>query len=393
MIMVIGLVVVLAVLAATGVLGAGVFGGGGRKPGPGLLAALSVPVVAALGVVVLAAFAFVVVGVGGDDGGGDKSAAARPTPSTTAPVASSRITAGATSLPGVVLEADEDGRFANYLPIGGLTPGAVIRVRAQGFDSFERGKVAQCVTELGRLRSCGDAFPVQFDEDGRADFQLTVTNQFAPGGCRRGQPACSLRLAGNDSRREATQQTVFVDDFAAGGVTVTPARGLAEGQTVNVAATGLPAGASASVVLCAPPGRYDVERCSSPTAESSFVADARGDGRTSLAVASGRSLCGAGRACAVVVVVGNGYVSAAAAPIGFSRGPGVAYRADRVVPGVVIALVLIVIALVLGAKTDWTKPAEAATPALDAADLRTDQNLDDLFGADEELDERDPIPW
>jgi len=61
--------------------------------------------------------------------------------------------------------------------------------------------------------------------------------------------------------------------------------------------------------------------------------------------------------------------------------------------GMILGIGLGVIALVIAARTDWTKPGEAATPTLDAADLRTDQNLDDLFGADEELDARDPIPW
>jgi hypothetical protein len=116
-------------------------------------------------------------------------------------------------------------------------------------------------------------------------------------------------------------------------------------------------------------------------------------GRTTLAAAAARGLCDARQPCAVVVVVGDGYLAAAPVPVAFSRGPGVAYRAGRVGRGLLVAVVLILIALIVAAKTDWTKPGEAATPALDAADLRTDQNLDDLFGADEELDARDPIPW
>jgi hypothetical protein len=47
----------------------------------------------------------------------------------------------------------------------------------------------------------------------------------------------------------------------------------------------------------------------------------------------------------------------------------------------------------MSVRTDWTKPTEAATPELDDSDLRTGQSLDDLFGTDEELDEREPILW
>lgn len=397
MVILIGLVVVVVVLAATGVLGAGALSASARKPGSGPVAALVVPVAALLGVAVVAALAFGLVGLrGGDDDevdeGGAPEAAPRTTV-TTAPLSSSRITTVTTVLPGVVLEAAEDDRFSNYLPTGGLTPGAAVRVRAQGFDGFERGRIEQCVTEAGRLPACGEGFPVQFDEHGGADFQLTVSNDFAPGGCRRGQPACWLRLTGLGSGREATQQTVFVDPFVPGGVVVTPSLGLVDGETVDVSVTGLPAGAAATAVFCGPPGQYDVRGCSSPSTESNFVIDAGGAGRTSLPVSAGRGLCGARRACAVTVIVGNGYVAAAPVPVRFSHGPGVVYRADRIVPGVAIALVLVAVALGLAAKTDWTKPTEAATPALDAADLRTEQTLDDLFGADEELDARDPIPW
>ena len=104
-------------------------------------------------------------------------------------------------------------------------------------------------------------------------------------------------------------------------------------------------------------------------------------------------LCGPGRPCGVTVVVGPGFVAAPTAPITFSTGPGVAYDRDRVIPGVAIALVLVAAAVVIARRTDWAKPTEADTPQLDDADLRSDRSLDDLFGTDEDLDERDPIPW
>ena len=90
-------------------------------------------------------------------------------------------------------------------------------------------------------------------------------------------------------------------------------------------------------------------------------------------------------------MVGPGFVAAPVAPVAFSAGPGVAYDADRVVPGVLIAVVLVALAVGIALRTDWTKPTEAATPELDRADLRSDQSLDEIFGTDEEIDRRDPI--
>lgn len=293
--------------------------------------------------------------------------------------------------------SDEDG-FSLFLPIGGLRPGTVVRVRASGFHWHEHGRIQQCVTELGRLPACTEAFPVLFDGDGRADFQFAVSGDFAPGGCRAGQPACSLRLTGKDDSRQTSQQLVLVDEFVPGRVTVTPSRSVADGTTVEVAVADFPAGSRAVAVLCAPPTAYDPRRCSPPKPESTFMIDSRGAGRTTLAAAAGRlgagsALCGPRRACGIAVVVGDGYVTAAPAEVAFSLGPGVAYKGGRVLPGLAVAVALLAIGFALARKTDWTKPSEAATPELDAADLRTDQDLDDLFGTDQELDARDPIPW
>jgi hypothetical protein len=93
------------------------------------------------------------------------------------------------------------------------------------------------------------------------------------------------------------------------------------------------------------------------------------------------------------VVVGGGFISAPVAPVSFSLGPGASYEAGRVLIGVLVAMALIGAAVTISRRTDWTRPTEAATPDLDTADLRADQSLDDLFGTDEQLDQRDPIPW
>jgi len=392
MLLLLGLVVAAVALAAMSWLGlglSGVFGGSGgserkARPRPGRAAAgLAGPVAAAVGLLVLAVLAL------GIEGGGEGPAAPGPAPSTSAAPAASRLTGATTTIPGVFMPRAERDRFSLYLPTGGLRPGGVVRVRATGFGWHERGRIEHCVTERGRLPACTDPFPVQFDGDGQADFQLALSGDFAPGGCRAGQPVCGLRLTGDDGDQYASQQFVLIDELVPGQVSVAPSRRLIEGETVEVAVAGFPPGARATAVLCAPPG--DPQRCAATAGGATLVIDAEGGGRTTLTVSPDAAGCSARRPCGVVVLVGDGYITAA--PVAFSIGRGVDYDAGRLWPGAAAALVLLGIAVLIAVKTDWTKPSEAATPALDAADLRTDQSLDGLFGADEELDRLDPIPW
>jgi hypothetical protein len=397
------LILVLVVVvgaAAAGLLGIGMLSDDRRRERSGLLAALSAPVVLAVG---LALLAVLVLGIGGLDSGGEHepeatpttAARSRPRPAEAQPLPRSRVEPVTEKLPVVDMEPADENAFSSYRPVGGLAPGSVVRVKARGFGLHERGTAEQCVIELGRETACGDAFPVQFDDDGRADFQFALRGDFAPGGCRAGQPTCLLRLTGESGRR-GTVQTVLVDQVARGRVSIEPARGLEDGQTVVVSVTGFPAGTTAAAVLCAPPETYDARRCSSPDPASAFTIDARGSGRTTVAVA-GRlgpdaAVCGPRRPCGITVVVGPGFLTAPVAPIAFSAGPGVAYEAGRLALGIGAALMLAALAVTIAVRTDWTKPTEAATPALDGADLRADRDLDELFGTDEEIDERDPIP-
>ncbi|MDP1807487.1 MAG: hypothetical protein Q8K72_20080, partial [Acidimicrobiales bacterium] len=347
--------------------------------------------------------AVLVLGVGGVRSGDHEPAsepattvAARPTPGTQAPPVA-RVQGGRT-IPVVVMHAGDADRFLPYQPVSGLVPDAVVRVRVDGFDWHERGSVRQCVVELGHQTACGEPFPVQFDGDGRADFQFAVRGDIAAGACRIGQPTCLLRVAGESGDRQVSVQTVLVDVLTPGEVRIEPAVPLADGQTVDVIVSGFPPGATATAVLCAPPEIYDARLCGLPDPTSTFAIDPAGTGRTTLTVSAGRlgseaALCGPRRVCGVAVVVGGGFVAAPVTPVQFSLGPGVAYDGGRVLLGVLVALALIGAALVIARRTDWTKPTEAATPDLDSSDLRTGQSLDDLFGTEEQLDERDPILW
>lgn len=394
---------VLVALGAAGLLGVGVLSDDSRRPRTGLLAFLSAPVVLLVGAVVLAV---VLLGVGGVRSGDDESPAAGPVttvpdrtraqPTPAPPEA--RVQRGATNVPVIVMEAGDADRFPPYQLVSGLTPDAVVRVHAYGFGWHEGGSVQQCVVELGRQTACGEPFPVQFDADGRAEFQFAVRGDIAPGGCRVGRPTCVLRVTGASPDRHVSVQTVLIDVVTSGVVRLEPAGPLADGQTVDVIVSGFPPGSTATAILCAPPEVYDARRCRPAEAGSAFVVDAAGAGRTTLKVAAGRlgsdaAVCGPRRVCGIAVVVGGGYITAPITPVRFALGPGPSYDAGRVLAGVVVAVGLLGAAVLIARRTDWTKPTEAATPDLDGADLRAEQSLDDLFGTDEELDQRDPILW
>lgn len=399
MILLILVAVVLVVAAGAGLLGIGALSGDQRRERTGLLALLSAPVVLVGG---LALLAIVTLGLGGGSPEPARAPATMPDAArtqATPPLPTARVERVPVDIPVVMINpADEDDGFAPYRPVSGLVPGAVVRVQAAGFDWYERGSIEQCVTELGRQTACGEPSPVQFDDDGRADFQFAVRDDVSPGRCRVAQATCLLRLTGTSSGRRGSAQTVLVDRVTAGQVRVEPAAALADGQAVEVVVSGFPAQTTATAVLCAPPAVYDARRCAAPGPGSTFTIDSGGAGRTTVPVAAGRlgadaALCGPRRLCGIAVVVGPGFVIAPVTPVRFSLGPGVAYEAGRLVPGVLIAVVLVGAAIAIAVRTDWTKPTEADTPELDRSDLRTEQTLDDLFGTDEEMDERDPIPW
>lgn len=415
MILLILLALLLVATAVAGLLGVGLLSEGRRKERTGVLALLGAPVILVGGIAVLG---LVVVGIGGGGGGGETDGAdadrdGRPTttvaqrsaPTAPAPagapggnvLAESRIDQPAVTMTIVAMRPADDDRFAPYSPVSGLAPGGVVRVQAAGFGS-ERGHIAQCVMELGRRTACAEPFPVQFDDRGTSDFQMVVRGEISRGGCRLGQATCLLRLTGDMSHRTATVQTILVDRLVPGTVRVEPAHGVADGQAVDLAVTGFPPGTRATAVLCAPPAPYDAERCTAPDPASTFTVDGGGAGRTAMVVRAGRlgpasARCGPRRPCGVAVVVDTGFVTAPASGVAFALGPGVDYEPGRMLAGVLCALVLAAVAGTILVRTDWTKPGEAATPALDGADLRSGQSLDDLFGTEDELDARDPVPW
>jgi hypothetical protein len=272
--------------------------------------------------------------------------------------------------PVVHVRAAAETGFAVVPVLDRLADGTVLQVAASGFVPDTDGVVAVCRHTPSGPARCRGAFPVRFDGAGDARFQYLVARQGA-GRCGP-DDGCVLAVTGVDER-QGTAATVF--DAAApapGQVTITPQTRLEDGQDVQVALTGFPAGARLQLVQCVPPGQPVAERCGAP---GPIVALTVGeDGRASASfpvragsVGSGRHPCQRGRLCAVAVITSDGAVRTRFAPITFSAGRGASYDASRLALGLLAATALAGLATWLVRTTDWRAPSEAATPELDAA--------------------------
>jgi hypothetical protein len=340
---------------------------------------------------------FVLRGLGdGADAPTPKAAKAVPSPPAVTALPPTPTGSDPPPLRVIPIQASSLGTPANYVTVDRLEVDAVVHVDAAGFDQFETGIVEQCVSELGRLPTCTGRFPVQFGEGGGADFQFQIPSSAAPGGCHYGRPTCTIRVTGDVSTRSGQVQAV-VGAARPGRIRVQPRSGLRGGDSIAVTVADFPPNTSARALLCEPLGGYDVRSCGPGIAtELSIAAD--GSAHTNLVLRTG-SLgangvrCGPRDPCGVLVVTTSGYVAAPAVPLQFSLGSGASYNGARLAVGLALAGVLVLAAIVLVRRTDWAKPTEAATPEVDAADLETEKSLDELFGTDEELEARDPLPF
>lgn len=387
MLILVALIIVAAVVVGVTGIARSVGVPRGAVGGAGIAALLVLLVVAVLG------------GVGSPgSGSGDHASTpgAPPTTRRSEPTQGSRMEPAPADLPVIEVTATDTDTFAPDNVVGGLQPPGVVRVRASGFDAFERASVEQCVTELQRLPACTPAFPVQFGEDGRAEFQYRLHDSLPGGGCRWGRPTCELRVRGSASRRVGMAQTIFLDAPRRGRVIVDPSTDLRDGEIVRVSVTGFPPDVGANAMLCAPPTGHDPRRCGAAGGATTFRVDGEGSGQTDLQVLAAPLgteglRCGPRVPCVVSVVTDQGFVAAPVVPLRFSRGPGASYDPGRVAAGLSIAAVLTALGIALARRTDWRKPTEAATPDVDRADLETGLTLDELFGTDEELDASDAV--
>ena len=336
----------------------------------------------------LAALTVAVV-IGGGIGGFRAGGAAEPAPPPATDVAPVTSIGGVPVRP-VAMVATAGGEFPAPSVVDELVDGTVLRVVALGFSAQGSGRVEQCVIAAGRLGSCGNSFPVEFDQNGNARFQYLVTATFLPTGlsapadCTSPLLTCAVRLVAGS--RSAVAGTVFGAAFSRGVVTIMPEpTALEDGSVITVRAHGLAPDTIARVVVCAAPAISGRERCGAPGPHARLRVDSEGRGSARLTIRGTRVgdrevECNQDVECGVSVTSATGTPLVQVVGISFSRGPGASYQGSRLVFGLAAAAVLVLFALYLFRTTDWRKPTEADTPALDAATF-----LDDIEALDEEL--------
>jgi hypothetical protein len=273
--------------------------------------------------------------------------------------------------PDLVLVAAEDGVSAGDAVADRLEDGSVLHVVAKGFEPHATGSVAQCLFSTDGPRDCSNRFPVNFGEGGNAEFQYLVEDQV---GGRRCDPtsACVLVVGHEELGLRAVAFTVFGGRAPDPGiVTVRPDAALAAGQDITIGIDGYPADTAVSAAQCARPNAREIGRCGR-------VVEGRtgDDGSLQLHLAArvgeiGPDVeCGPRDLCAVVVTA-DAPVAPVVTTLQFAAGPTADYDSWRVALGAMIAALLLALAVRLVRRTDWREPAEAATPAMDAAVLET----------------------
>lgn len=273
---------------------------------------------------------------------------------------------------------DEDKFPTSYDAIDTLEAGTVLRVRVVGFDSFAEGVAAQCVTRA-RGFDCGNAFPVQFDGDGKAFFQYQLRDDFiaqtTPSRrCRAGAARCILAVRDVANDTTAVVDTVFHDAVPPPGtIRVHPSSGIIEGQSVTVTVTGYPAGAHVSAMLCVAPDATGSQRCGAPGPSAPLIVGPDGRGTTELVIEQGpvgsqHASCGRDATCGISVASDDVFARAPVVPISFAGPVGAEYDRNRLVLGVGLALLLLGLATWLIRRTDWSPPDEAAAPEIDEAE-------------------------
>ena len=232
--------------------------------------------------------------------------------------------------------------------VGDLEDGAVVVVGVSGLGSGSRATVHQCRAGSVRASECRPGVPMVVSEHERAVVLVDLQRRFEAGTGERVDceaVECSIVVFGT-SRLEAV--TAF-GRAAPPPVTVEvePSE-LAPGATLTATARHLPPGARTSFAVCRP-GEGGLVDCGPPT--PGVIADDAGMAAVSVTVAPGR--CRRGSTCAVAVTVEEGGPRAYA-PLRLIGRAGASYDDRRLGTGLIAAGLLLLVALVLLRRTDWT---------------------------------------
>jgi hypothetical protein len=255
--------------------------------------------------------------------------------------------------------------------IGQLEPDTVLRLRVAGFPPFALARAEQCTSG-----ACGNQTAVQFREDGTAELQYLVVDDFlgsARGRCRADAAPCSIVIEEVDGDARAEITTVFGEALPpTGRLTVHPTTGLDAGDQLSVELDGFRSGTEVEVVLCAAPATRGPERCGEPGPVVPVTIGDDGTATATLAagissVGTERVTCGRGSGCAVAVRSATAFVRASQVPLRFAAPPGADYDTPRLLFGLATAVLLLLGAAVLVRRTDWSAIGEEAAPEIDDA--------------------------
>lgn len=235
--------------------------------------------------------------------------------------------------------------------VGELTDGSFLVVGVSGLDPGSPGSVHQCRPGALAASECRPGLPMSADDNGRATVLVDLVDGYVvpvagadPVDCT-DAVGCSILVFGS-SRLEVV--TVFGRPASPPAtVSAEPAR-LAPGDTTFATARGLPPGELASFVVCRPAGRGEVD-CGAPTRAGTV--GRTGEATAPVNISAGR--CPRGATCAIAVVMGDGGPRAFRTLHLIGRS-GATYQNERLRLGVVAAVVLMLVALALLRRTDWT---------------------------------------
>lgn len=233
--------------------------------------------------------------------------------------------------------------------IGDLTDGGVLVLAVANLDPRSRATVHQCPARAEAPIECREGLPVVVDGTGRAVVLVELQDRFDTSGNRvvdcATRSGCTLVVFGS-SRLEA--RTVFHQPAPDPVELVVEPKQVALGATASATADGLPEGGVVTFAVCRPDGEGGAE-CGGRVGAGRV--DPRGHAGAKVTIPAER--CQRGDACAVIVEV-DGVGPLGRESLSLVGRSGAAYAPGRLRAGLAVALGLVVAAMWVLRRTDWT---------------------------------------
>jgi Neocarzinostatin family len=227
---------------------------------------------------------------------------------------------------------------AAVTPDTGLVDGQTVTVSITGFLPGEELNVSRC----GNPAPCVQQDDVHAGTDGAAVTTLTLVRSLTDGhvppiDCAATPGACVVNVSSLDGSRRVVVPLTFDPDGPRSRVptlSVHPAAGLVDGQSVSVTASGFAPGAHLDYGVCLP-GPFDISGCDVMHAQFA-IADASGGFRGSVTVTASITIREAGLDCTVApgtcvftVADANDFSVHAGVPLTFGSPPSPPHHGDH----------------------------------------------------------------